>query len=81
LTLLHLGHDFAAASAAITRALPLNPSCAAAFYWGGHIHGFSGDPALAEDYALRALRLSPFDPFQLRDLRCFGLGPLAAAAL
>jgi adenylate cyclase len=62
LTLLHLGHDFAAASGAIARALALNPSGAAAFYWGAHIHGFSGDPATAEDYALRALRLSPFDP-------------------
>jgi adenylate cyclase len=63
LTLLHLGNDFAAASGAIARALSLNPSCAAAFYWGAHIHGFSGDPAIAEDYALRALRLSPFDPY------------------
>jgi adenylate cyclase len=62
LTILHLGHDFDAASAAISRALLLNPSCAAAFYWGAHIHGFSGDLAIAEDYANRALRLSPFDP-------------------
>jgi TolB-like protein/class 3 adenylate cyclase len=36
LTILHLGHDFDAASAAISRALSLNPSCAAAFYWGAH---------------------------------------------
>ncbi len=72
LTLLHLGHDFAAASAAIARALALNPSCAAAFYWGGHIHGFSGDPALAEDYALRALRLSPFDPFSFETYVALG---------
>jgi adenylate cyclase len=63
LALLHLGHDFAAASGAIARALELNPSCAAAFYWGGHIHAFNGDPAIAENYAMRALRLSPFDPF------------------
>jgi adenylate cyclase len=62
LVILHLGNDFDAASAAISRALSLNPSCAAAFYWGAHIHGFSGDLAIAEDYAHRALRLSPFDP-------------------
>jgi adenylate cyclase len=60
--ILHLGHDFAAASGAIVRALSLNGSCAAALYWGAHIHAFSGDPVIAEDYANRALRLSPFDP-------------------
>jgi adenylate cyclase len=60
--LLHLGHDFAAASGAIARALSLNGSCADALFRGAHIHGFSGDAALAEDYAVRALRLSPFDP-------------------
>ena len=63
LVILHLGHDFEAASGAISRALSLNGSCAAAFYWGAHIHAFSGDPTIAEDYANRALRLSPFDPF------------------
>jgi adenylate cyclase len=72
LTLLHLGHDFAAASGAIARALALNPSYAAAFYWGAHIHGFSGDPAIAEDYALRALRLSPFDPFSFESYVALG---------
>ncbi len=60
--LLHLAHDFAAASGAIARALSLNCSCATALYYGAHIHAFSGDLAKAEDYALRALRLSPFDP-------------------
>lgn len=59
---MHLGHDFAAASGAIARALSLNGSCADALFYGAHIHGISGDPALAEDYAARALRLSPFDP-------------------
>jgi TolB-like protein/class 3 adenylate cyclase/Tfp pilus assembly protein PilF len=62
LVLLHLGNDFAGASGAIERALSLNPSCAAALYFGAHIHAFSGDPAKAEAYAPRALRLSPFDP-------------------
>jgi tetratricopeptide (TPR) repeat protein len=40
----------------------LNASCATALYFGAHIHATSGDPALAEEYAQRALRLSPFDP-------------------
>ena len=62
IVLLHLGHDFEAASGAIARALSLNGSCAIAFFIGAHIHGFSGDPATADDYATRALRLSPFDP-------------------
>jgi adenylate cyclase len=59
--LLHLCRDFEAASGAIARALALNSSCATALYFGAHIHAYSGDVALAEDYAVRALRLSPFD--------------------
>ena len=59
--LLHLCCDFEAASGAIARALALNGSCATALYFGAHIHAFGGDAALAEDYAVRALRLSPFD--------------------
>jgi adenylate cyclase len=62
LTVLHLGHDFEAASGAIARAVSLNGSCATAFYFGAHVHALSGDAAIAEDYAARALRLSPFDP-------------------
>jgi tetratricopeptide (TPR) repeat protein len=62
LVILHLDHDFEAASGAIARALSLNGSCAAALYWGAHVHAWSGDPVIAEDYANRALRLSPFDP-------------------
>ena len=49
LTVLHLAHDFEAASGAIARALSLNGSCATALYWGAHIHAWSGDPVLAED--------------------------------
>jgi TolB-like protein/class 3 adenylate cyclase len=68
LTVLHVGHDFEAASGAIARAVSLNGSCATAFYFGAHVHGLSGDPAIAEDYAARALRLSPFDPFSFMAL-------------
>jgi TolB-like protein len=64
--LLHLGHDFAAASGAVARALSLNNSCADALFRGAHIHAFSSDAALAEDYAVRALRVSPFDPLSFQ---------------
>ncbi|MGH7076232.1 MAG: tetratricopeptide repeat protein, partial [Stellaceae bacterium] len=86
LVLLHLGNDFTAASGAIERALSLNPSCAAALYFGAHIHAFSGDPAKAEAYAPRALRLSPFDPLSYEAHLANGLvrmreGRLAEAVL
>jgi adenylate cyclase len=61
LVILHLGHDFEAASGAIARAIALNPSSAAAHFFGAHIHAHSGDVATAVDLASRALRLSPFD--------------------
>lgn len=62
LVVLHLGRDFEAASGAINRALSINGSNATALYLGAHIHAYDGDCAIAEDYANRALRLSPFDP-------------------
>jgi adenylate cyclase len=73
IAVLHLARDFEAASGAIARALSLNGSCATALYWGAHIHASSGDPALAEDYANRALRLSPFDPLSYEGHLALGL--------
>ena len=61
ISLLHLGHDFEAASGAIARALTVNGCSATALYFGAHIHAYRGDAALAEEYAVRALRLSPYD--------------------
>ncbi len=61
ISVLHLGHEFEAASGAIARALVVNGSSATALYFGAHIHAYNGDAALAEDYAVRALRLSPYD--------------------
>jgi len=61
ISILHLGHDFEAASGAIARALAVNGSSATALYFGAHVHAYRGDAALAEDYAARALRLSPYD--------------------
>ena len=73
LTILHVDRDFEAASAAIARALSLNASCATALYLGAHIHAVSGDPTLAEGYAHRALRLSPFDPFTFEAYLAIGV--------
>jgi adenylate cyclase len=58
----YLSKDHKAALGAIERALSLNPSSAAALYWGALIHAYSGNLATATAYANRALRLSPFDP-------------------
>jgi TolB-like protein/class 3 adenylate cyclase/Flp pilus assembly protein TadD len=73
IVVLHLAGDFEAASGAIARALSLNGSCATALYWGAHIHAWSGDAALAEDYANRALRLSPFDPLSYEGHLALGI--------
>ncbi len=58
----YLSKDHKAALSAIERALSLNPSSAAALYWGALIHAYSGNYAAATTHANRALRLSPFDP-------------------
>ena len=78
LVILHLDHDFATASSAIDRAVALNNSCATALYTGAHIHAFSGDPAIAEDYAMRASRLSPFDPQLFHKYEALGFVRLRA---
>ena len=59
----HLGRDYEAALNAIERALSFNVSSAAALYFGAHIYAFRGDCVRANEYASRALRLSPFDPW------------------
>ena len=72
LSILHLGHDFDAAAGAIAPAVALNGSCATAFYLGAHIHAMKGDAAVAEDFAEKALRLSPFDPLSYFALHAMG---------
>ena len=72
LIILHLGHDFEAASGAIARAIALNPSSADAHFFGAHIHAHSGDVATAEGLASRALRLSPFDSLSHLALNALG---------
>ena len=57
-----LSKDYKTAVSVIERALSLNPSSAAAHYWGAIIHAASGNFAAVTAHANRALRLSPFDP-------------------
>jgi TolB-like protein len=57
-----LSKDYKTAVSVIERALSLNPSSAAAHYWGAIIHASSGNFAAVTAHANRALRLSPFDP-------------------
>jgi adenylate cyclase len=71
-----LGLDFTAASDAIERALRQNSAYAPALYNGALFHGFGGEKSIAEDYANRALRLSPFDPIAFQ--AHLGLGHVAA---
>jgi adenylate cyclase len=73
LPLLMVAHDFEAASGAVKRALDLNPSCAIALFFGAQAHADSGDPALAEEYATRALRLSPLDPQSFMAFNALGM--------
>jgi adenylate cyclase len=72
LPLMMVAHDFEAASSAVKRALEINPSCAFALFFGGQAQAYGGDHALAEDYATRALRLSPHDPQSFMALNALG---------
>jgi adenylate cyclase len=67
LIIVHPAQDYEAATDAISRAIALNGSCALAYSFGAMIHAYMNHP-IAEEYASRALRLSPFDPdvFQCR---------------
>jgi len=63
LIIVHLAQDYEAATDAISRAIALNGSCALAYSFGAMIHAYIYmNHPIAEEYASRALRLSPFDP-------------------
>jgi adenylate cyclase len=55
------GSDFATASAALNRALRLNPNSAQTLHTLGFVHMWSGETKRAIDCFLRAIRLSPRD--------------------
>jgi hypothetical protein len=54
--------DYETAFNTFDRSFALNPSSALAFGFSSLIRAWSGDSATAVEHALRALRLSPFDP-------------------
>jgi adenylate cyclase len=60
--IVHLSTDSEMALHAIERAVSLNPSSAAAHYFGARLQGYRGNSAAAIALAERALRLSPSDP-------------------
>jgi tetratricopeptide (TPR) repeat protein len=74
-----LSNDHEAALGAIERALSLNPSCAAALYFGALIYAFSGKLDAATVHASRALRLSPFDPLAFQAHAALGFVALLEA--
>jgi adenylate cyclase len=54
----------------------LNPSSAAARFFGGFLYAWSGDPVRGTDLARRALRLSPFDPLTYEAHLAFAVATL-----
>jgi TolB-like protein len=73
-----LGKDAKAALSAIERALSCNPSSAIAYYFGGTLYAWSGDPVTGATYAHRALRLSPFDPMTFQAHLAFAIAAFHA---
>jgi TolB-like protein len=67
-------HDRAAASQAFEAALSLSPSSAFAYLIGSAVLGWGGDAQRAIEWAERALRLSPFDPWNWYPCNGLALG-------
>jgi len=60
--LAHLAGDIDGGIALIERALMLNPNLASAWFLGGFLRVWNGEPDGAIEHFARAMRLSPFDP-------------------
>jgi tetratricopeptide (TPR) repeat protein len=60
--LAHLAADLDAGTALIDRAVVLNPNLAAAWFLGGFVRVWNGDPDGAIAHFEHAMRLSPLDP-------------------
>jgi TolB-like protein len=60
--LAHLAGDLDGGIALLDRALVLNPNLAAAWFLGGFLRAWRGEPDAAIEYFARATRLSPLDP-------------------
>lgn len=66
LALAYVAGDVDAGATLIERSLLLNPNFAVALHCRSWIKGWIGQPEQAIDDALRAMRLSPFDPLLAR---------------
>jgi TolB-like protein len=64
--LAHLAGDLDRGIALIDRALVLNPNLAAAWFLGGFVRVWRGDPDGAIEHFAHAMRLSPLDPEMYR---------------
>ncbi len=60
--LAYVVRDLGLGAALIDRALVLNSNSAEAWYWGGWVKNFLGEPETALERFARAMRLSPLDP-------------------
>jgi TolB-like protein len=67
-------HDRAAAFAAFEAALAVSPSTALTYILGSVIFGWQGEAERAIEWAERAMRLSPFDPWAFAAFHAFMLG-------
>ena len=55
--------DLAGGAALIDRALAFNSNLSEAWYWGGWVKNWLGEPETAIERFARAIRLNPLDPF------------------
>jgi TolB-like protein len=62
----HFGGDLDSCIALLDRALMLNPNLAAAWFLGGFLRVWHGEPDDAIEHFARAMRLSPLDPEMYR---------------
>jgi tetratricopeptide (TPR) repeat protein len=62
----HLVGDLDGGIALIERAQMLNPNLAPAWFLGGFLRAFHGEPDLAIEHFARAMRFSPLDPEMFR---------------
>jgi Flp pilus assembly protein TadD len=62
----HLTGDLDGGIALIDRALVLNPALASAWFLGGFLRAWNGEPDGATEHFARAIRLSPLDPEMYR---------------
>ncbi|MGY2904286.1 adenylate/guanylate cyclase domain-containing protein [Bradyrhizobium sp. URHC0002] len=61
-TLAFVARDLVGGGALIDRALALNSNLAEAWFWGGWVKNWLGEPEVAIERFARAIRLNPLDP-------------------